>query len=86
MAQYATLFASQLDDFFALVFLSPEALKSVGLQNEAHQIVIMSGVNVLRSCSPVQFVGKWLGFLGCNQAVVDSFAARKVFLFCVLLF
>ncbi len=78
-SQYAGLFTSHgLEDFFAMPFLTAQTLDSIGVVNEQHRKALLGGVTQLQRCTPVQFVGKWLACLGCDEATVASFAARKI--------
>ncbi len=78
-SQYAGLFTSHgLEDFFAMPFLTAQTLDSIGVTNERHRRALLVGAKELQRCTPVQFVGKWLACLGCDEATIASFATRKI--------
>jgi hypothetical protein len=68
---------SGLEDFFALPFLTAQTLDAIGVLKEHHRRIILSAAKALHSCSPVEFVGKWLHYLGCEKNVIIQVLGRK---------
>ena len=84
LARYASLFAQHgLEDYFSLVFLTSEALDSIGLTADSQIDVearktLLAGVDEMRGQNPVEFVASWLSRLGCDDATIEIVRSRNV--------
>lgn len=67
-----------LEDFFALPFLTAQTLDAIGVLKEHQRKAILSGAKALQLCSPVEFVGRWMHYLGCEKALIGQFASRGI--------